>query len=588
MKAYRKYITMLLVTGLIFIFSTGVLAENQSGLSEAEQAMTEATAMVVDEENNTITYVNPDETTDVNVKVYEKFNDVTEDAWYENYLSHLVQLGIINGVSADQFAPNDYVTRAQFATMLAYAYNADLTQYKAATSFRDVSVSAWYAPQVEWAYQKGLIKGRGDGLFCPESYITREEAAVLVNRYAESEDSRIFEDNQYELNDDAKEYLTDNEINALEAMLADPVYADEEDISSWADDEVDAMSVAGIFCGDKNHNFNPQDSLKRSECVKIISAYIINDTKPTFYFPGGSYIEYLGTADAEDVTYTDEELAEMGIDPEALASFRDSSFYCEVAEPNDSDSGSISTSWAKVGHETITTRAFSGLLDNTGEGGRAYIYNKMNETVPWNNLRRSGITWVEIYSWYADVVEKYTGCYYNGVEVPFVSHFYDPDDSRSFYALYPDVNAYRYFNDHYYNAYTNYRNGDKYTAYTELGLSIHYLEDLNNPYHANNAVALLTTHTQYEAWADDYVVAGATTTMTYDSYRYVYDTSFIGMANHFAGLAKDSYTTCNFFDSDYSSLRSAAATATITNIARTERAVTGLLNRFYYNGWLNH
>ncbi len=47
MKACRKHIATLLVVGLIFIFSTGVLAENDSGLSEAEQAMTEATAMVV-------------------------------------------------------------------------------------------------------------------------------------------------------------------------------------------------------------------------------------------------------------------------------------------------------------------------------------------------------------------------------------------------------------------------------------------------------------------------------------------------------------------------------------------------------------
>ncbi len=45
MKACRKYIAMLLVVGLIFIFSAGVLAENDS-CPRAEQAMTEATAMI--------------------------------------------------------------------------------------------------------------------------------------------------------------------------------------------------------------------------------------------------------------------------------------------------------------------------------------------------------------------------------------------------------------------------------------------------------------------------------------------------------------------------------------------------------------
>ncbi len=440
-------------------------------------------------------------------------------------------------------------------------------------------------PQGRMGLSKGIDQRQGDGLFCPGKRYHREEAASLVNRYAESEDSRIFEDNQYELNDDAKEYLTASEVTLLEEALSDPVYADEDDISSWADDEVDAMSVAGIFCGDKDNQFNPQDSLKRSECVKIISAYIINDTKPTFYFPGGSYIEYLGAADAEDVTYTDEELAEMGIDPEALASFHDSSFYCEVVEPSGADSGSISTSWASVGHETITTRAFSGLLDNTGEGGRAYIYNKMNETVPWNNLRRSGITWVEIYSWYADTVEEYV----DGYSFPYkcVSHFYDPDLGRSYLEGTYNTNAYWYFNDHYYNAYANYRNGDKYTAYTELGLSIHYLEDLNNPYHASNKTFLNSSHLEYESWADNSVLPHANTSMTYDTYRYVYDTSFIGMANNFAGLAKGTYYNCSRFKS-VMPYYTPAWNDTVTNITRTERAVTGLLNRFYYNGWLNH
>ncbi len=46
----------------------------------------------------------------------------------------------------------------------------------------------------------------------------------------------------------------------------------------------------------------------------------------------------------------------------------------------------------------------------------------------------------------------------------------------------------------------------------------------------------------------------------------MYDNKAITMANHFAGLAKSSYGTCKYFNSDYSSLRSAAATATTTNI----------------------
>lgn len=304
MRKYKKSVTMLLAVSLIllFLFPTGILADDDSGLSEDEQAMTEATLMVVDEENNTITYISPEETDDVNIKVYEKFGDVSADDWYVSYLSHLVQLGLIHGLSEAEFAPYEYMTRGEFATILAYVANVDLTQYEGVSSFLDVPASAWYAPQVAWTYQSGLMQGREMDRFYPKSPITREEAAVLMYRYAKSEDSRIFKDNQYEFNEPSdieKSNMTDEEIERMEAELAGPAYADEADISSWAAEKVDAMHVAGIFCGDEGNYFHPRYPLLRAECMKIFSAYIINDTKPTFYFPGGSYIEYLDSDDAE-------------------------------------------------------------------------------------------------------------------------------------------------------------------------------------------------------------------------------------------------------------------------------------------------
>ena len=479
-------------------------------MTPEEQAITEATAMLVDEKNNTITYINPNETDDENVNVYEKFNHVPEDAWYETYHSHLVQLGVIRGVSEDGFAPNDYVTRAQFATMLAFASDADLTAYQGITSFSDVSVFAWYAPQVEWAYRQGLIKGRADGLFYPESDITREEAVAVIDRYAVSENSSIFDDYQYELDDNANKYLTDKEIGFLETALAPPVYDDEINISSWAAEDIDAMSKAGIICGNEDGNFNPQGPISR-------------------------------------------------------------------VEPN--NSGQISVSWAKTGHITLTDFAFELLKQDTGEGGRAKIYNKMkDEIVPWNNLRPSGMTWVKTYAWYTDEIENYDA---------YLFHFYDPDTGWSYVPGSSRSNACMYFNNHFYNAYTSYLNGNKYAAYTELGMSIHYLEDLNNSYHASNHIAVVTNHTEYEAWVDANVVATATTSMTYDSCRYMYDTDFIMIANNFAGLAKGTYNTCQAYDRG-PTYESSAKVATLNNLTRTERAVTGLLNRFYDYGWLNH
>ena len=113
-------------------------------------------------------------------------------------------------------------------------------------------------------------------------------------------------------------------------------------------------------------------------------------------------------------------------------------------------------------------------------------------------------------------------------------------------------------------------------------MSIHYLEDLNTPYHAANLTTRNSKHAAYETWAND-VATNHTTTMTYAAYRYVYDSTFIGMSNNFAGLAKGSLSVCNRFDHGNADVVAQARAATRTNLGRTERAVCGLLNRFYYN-----
>lgn len=169
----KRSIVFFVTVLLCFVSSVGVFAE-ETQLSPNEQAMAEATEFIVNTDNNTITFVSPQSINDENIKVYEKFDDVSLDDWYVQYLSHLVQLGIIVGIDEDTFAPSDYVSRAQFVTMLARASNVDLTPYKGISSFTDIDINKWYAPQVEWAYREGLVQGRENNLFCPNSYITRE------------------------------------------------------------------------------------------------------------------------------------------------------------------------------------------------------------------------------------------------------------------------------------------------------------------------------------------------------------------------------------------------------------------------------
>ena len=93
----------------------------------------------------------------------------------------LVARGIISGMSTTSYAPNNTMTRAQFASIVVKALG--LTP-EAVRVFTDVPASQWYAPYVGTAYTYGIITGKTKTTFDPNGTISRQEAAVMVARAA--------------------------------------------------------------------------------------------------------------------------------------------------------------------------------------------------------------------------------------------------------------------------------------------------------------------------------------------------------------------------------------------------------------------
>lgn len=106
------------------------------------------------------------------------FNDINGHK-NQKAIKALAERTIINGVTETSFSPDESMTRAQFATIIVQALG-----FKAATPttsiFSDVNISAWYAPYVKIAYDKGIIKGVSQNSFEPEGTITKEEAATMI------------------------------------------------------------------------------------------------------------------------------------------------------------------------------------------------------------------------------------------------------------------------------------------------------------------------------------------------------------------------------------------------------------------------
>jgi hypothetical protein len=100
-------------------------------------------------------------------------------SWARAAINELSARGIIAGVSPGKFAPDQNLTRAQFATILTLALQ--LKPEGAVTSrFTDVQPDAWYAPYVELAAEHGLINGYGNGSFQPDQPVNRQEMVVMV------------------------------------------------------------------------------------------------------------------------------------------------------------------------------------------------------------------------------------------------------------------------------------------------------------------------------------------------------------------------------------------------------------------------
>ena len=118
------------------------------------------------------------DTRDGNLTAENVFADVVNGKWFNKAVSTMAKLGIVKGRSAETFAPDAPITRAEFAAICA-RFNTKPTN--TSNSFSDIS-GHWAEAEIERAVAFGWIAGYPDGTFRPDTYITRAEAMTMINR----------------------------------------------------------------------------------------------------------------------------------------------------------------------------------------------------------------------------------------------------------------------------------------------------------------------------------------------------------------------------------------------------------------------
>ena len=110
------------------------------------------------------------------------FADVAAGAWYYSAVGYAYTHAIMSGTAANLFSPDQSTTRGMIVTMLHRLEGAPAAP---ANPFQDVSASAYYAAPIAWASANGIVTGIGNGLFAPDTSITREQMAAILYRYAQ-------------------------------------------------------------------------------------------------------------------------------------------------------------------------------------------------------------------------------------------------------------------------------------------------------------------------------------------------------------------------------------------------------------------
>jgi hypothetical protein len=181
--------------------------------------------------------------------LYKKVSFTDVSGWSKDYISYLAAREIINGTTATTFDPDGKITRAQFVRILANLSGADLSRYKT-SDFSDVSTDSWYFAAVQWASENGIVQG-SNGKFNPDDYITRQDLAVILTRYAAK----------------VANYTLPKTVPAMS-------FKDKASISGYAADAVSAVQMAGIISGYADGTFGPLNNATRAEAAKMIALFV--------------------------------------------------------------------------------------------------------------------------------------------------------------------------------------------------------------------------------------------------------------------------------------------------------------------------
>ncbi|QOX65053.1 hypothetical protein FRZ06_17735 [Anoxybacterium hadale] len=169
--------------------------------------------------------------------------------WSEFYVKKVNNANVISGYPDGGFQPDKAVTRAEFISMVNRTYELNRLDIADTSTLSDVPYSSWYYKDVTLAVSAGYAGGYNDGTFRPNNPITRQEAAVMLDRLIPN----------------------GKKAGSLKS------YPDSKQLQSWAAAAFSKLNGKGYMGPYSDNKLHPADPLTRAQTAKILSDILDNE-----------------------------------------------------------------------------------------------------------------------------------------------------------------------------------------------------------------------------------------------------------------------------------------------------------------------
>lgn len=175
-----------------------------------------------------------------------RFTDVPTNFWAYESITKMTKEGFMSGYRNGTFKPNDPLSREEAASLFSNMLG-DTPSIMLSSSFSDITSDRWSSLAIESVARANIISGYGDSTYRPEQYMSRQEFAVVADKFLHYQGYRT------------------EDPTALDAIH----FSDQKFIAPWAQSSVRELATFGFINYSTTGLFNPEKYITRAEAAEI-------------------------------------------------------------------------------------------------------------------------------------------------------------------------------------------------------------------------------------------------------------------------------------------------------------------------------